>query len=832
MKVSEVVQEALGTAYLTAREHRHEYITPEHMLYAMLFYSETRFVLKESGVDLEKLKENLEQYFERRIPVLSTGSDREPEQTLGFQDIIEQAVIHTESANKEMLELSDLLVAIFDEPESYGNYYLVKSGLTRYTLTEVISHRLPAFREKMQQEREQRNVKTDGHGTAGEPDHEEVEQHEDESALAAYTRDLTRAAARNQLDPLIGREDILDRTLQILCRRVKNNPVLVGDPGVGKTAMAAGIAQRIIEGNVPQRLAHVEVFELDMGSLLAGTKYRGDFEERLKAIIQELSDRDAILFIDEIHTIIGAGSVSGGSVDGANLLKPALADGSIRCIGSTTEDEFKKIFSRDGALSRRFQKIEIPETTRSETLHILRGLKSRFERHHHVHYTETALKAAVDLSLKYINDRALPDKAIDVIDEAGAAMQLRMASENPPAKHPSVEPTGASVIYLDEHKLGRHGIEDPENFDDMLIEDIPEYRPSKPVKQINARFIEKIVASIARVPAESVGRSEIDRLKHLQQELSDNIFGQPEAIESVVSAIKRSRAGFSQETKPVASFLFVGPTGVGKTELCIQLSKSLNVPLIRFDMSEYQEKHTVSRLVGSPPGYVGFDEGGMLTDAVRRQPHAVLLLDEIEKAHQDIYNVLLQILDYATLTDNLGRKADFRNVIIIMTSNAGARDLGKRMIGFVDNSAGTSTVGTALEKIFSPEFRNRLDKIVTFKRLAHEQILSIVDKEIGEFSRQLKRKRVTLEVSDAVRHWFAYSGFSTEFGARNIARLVQDRLKDYFVDNILFGELKGGGEVRVDLKRRKGDEQPITDEAIKKSPDDFELMFEDSVLQS
>jgi ATP-dependent Clp protease ATP-binding subunit ClpA len=824
MRVSEVVQEALGTAYLTAREHRHEYITPEHMLYAMLFYSETRFVLKESGVDLDKLKEHLEEYFNKRVPVLSTSSDREPEQTLGFQDIIEQAVIHTESSQKEMLELSDLLVAIFDEPESYGNYYLVKSGLTRYTLTEVISHRLPVFRDKLQRERQDRNVKAEGSMPRQEGE-KESDQPEDESALSLYTRDLTRAAAENRLDPLIGREDILDRTLQILCRRVKNNPVLVGDPGVGKTAMASGIAQRIIEGTVPARLSQVEVFELDMGSLLAGTKYRGDFEERLKAIIQELTDRDAILFIDEIHTIIGAGSVSGGSVDGANLLKPALADGTIRCIGSTTEDEFKKIFSRDGALSRRFQKIEIPETTRKETLKILRGLRERFETYHHVRYTETALKAAVDLSLKYINDRALPDKAIDVIDEAGAAMQLRMAGSAPSERHPVFEEIdgSGSVIYLDEHGISRRGIEDPED---------EKEDPEQPVKQINAKFIEKIVASIARVPAASVGRSEVDRLRSLEADLKSRIFGQDEAVDSVVSAIKRSRAGFSQQQKPVASFLFVGPTGVGKTELCLQLSNALSVPLIRFDMSEYQEKHTVSRLVGSPPGYVGFDEGGMLTDAIRRQPHAVLLLDEIEKAHQDIYNVLLQILDYATLTDNLGRKADFRNVIIIMTSNAGARDLGKRMIGFVDNSTEGSSVGSALERIFSPEFRNRLDKIVTFKRLAHEQILSIVDKEISEFAAQLKRKRVTLEVTDEVRQWFVYTGFSPEFGARNISRLVQDRLKDYFVDNILFGQLRSGGAVKVGLRARVGDDGPVLLKDVENRPEDFEIFFTDTVLQS
>ncbi|MGM0432712.1 MAG: AAA family ATPase [Spirochaetota bacterium] len=862
MRVSEVVQEALGTAYLTAREHKHEYITPEHMLYAMLFYAETRFVLKESGVDLDLLKENLEDYFSKRIPVLAANSDREPEQTLGFQDIIEQAVIHTESSQKEILELSDLLVAIFDEPETYGNYYLVKNGLTRYNLTEVISHRLPSYRERIAKERKERESKGASSSGQSEEDQDD-DEFADDSALALYTRNLTKAAAEDRLDPLIGRGKILDRTLQVLCRRVKNNPVLVGEPGVGKTAMAAGIATRVVEGTVPQRLQGVEVFELDMGSLLAGTKYRGDFEERLKAILAELTEKKAILFIDEIHTIIGAGSVSGGSVDGANLLKPALADGTIRCIGSTTEDEFKKIFSRDGALSRRFQKIEIPETNRQETLKILRGLRERFENYHHVHYTDTALKSAVDLSQKYINDRALPDKAIDVIDEAGAAMQLRMAGTRASAakmysakeqhgddQHDQVQsaklrPAGSknsSIIYLDSNVRLRHGIEDPEAGNDDTSKaastgnkhrDASRYTAGDPPrKQINARFIEKIVAGIARVPAASVGRSEIDRLRTLEPDLKGKIFGQNEAVETVVGAIKRSRAGFAREQKPVASFLFVGPTGVGKTELCLQLSEAMSVPLIRFDMSEYQEKHTVSRLVGSPPGYVGFDEGGMLTDAIRRQPHAVLLLDEIEKAHVDIYNVLLQILDYATLTDNLGRKADFRNVIIIMTSNAGARDLGKRMIGFVDNTVERSAVTGALERIFSPEFRNRLDKIVTFKRLAHQQILSIVDKEIVDFGEQLKKKRVSIEVTPAAREWFAALGYSAEFGARNIARIVQDRLKDYFVDGILFGDLRQGGQVTVDVTSVDGSKKTVSAEKAAADPQSYELVFYHSVYEA
>ncbi|NQT57540.1 MAG: ATP-dependent Clp protease ATP-binding subunit ClpA [Bacteroidetes bacterium] len=760
MKVSEKVQEALGTAYLTAREHHHEYITPEHLLYSLLYYDESIFILESSGIDIELLKEKLNTFFAEKLPLVEL--DGEPTQSVGFQDVIERAVLHTESSRKEFLELSDILASIFDEPESYASFFLEKEGLTKYILLEIISHRLPGFLENMDDQQQSSDTHIDqneGDRAEGDSNSGQSGQSKKKSPLELYTQNLSHAAIEGTLDPLIGREQILDRTLQILCRRIKNNPILVGDPGVGKTALAAGIAQRIQTGNVPARLKKAEVFELDMGGLLAGTKYRGDFEERLKAVLKELEQREAILFIDEIHTIIGAGSVSGGSVDGANLLKPSLASGKIRCIGSTTQDEFKKIFNRDGALSRRFQKVEVPETTQEETLDILKGLKKRYEEYHHVRYTDKAIKAAVELSTKYIRERCLPDKAIDVIDEAGAFMQLQTAAEKPDGS-----------------------------------------RSGKKVKRVDVRFIEKIVAGIARVPVTNVNKSEIDRLKVLETELETRLFGQNEAVLTVSSAIKRNRAGFGNERKPVASFLFVGPTGVGKTELCVQLADVLDIPMIRFDMSEYQEKHTVSRLVGSPPGYVGYDEGGLLTDAVRRQPHAVLLLDEIEKAHQDVYNILLQILDYATLTDNMGRKADFRNVIIIMTSNAGARDLGKRMIGFVEAAAGTSSVGNALEKIFSPEFRNRLDKIVTFKRLAHKEIMLIVEKEIHDFSAQLKKKQVKLEVSNQAVEWFAVKGYSDEFGARNISRLVQDRLKDFFVDEILFGTLSGGGTACVDIK--------------------------------
>lgn len=760
MKVSDAVQEVLGTAYLTARDRHHEYITPEHLLYALLSYESILYVLKKCEMEVDTLKKQLESFFEEHVPTMDKAV--EPEQTVGFHGVVERAVMHTESAQKEYLELSDILVSILDENETFAAYFLFKDGLTKYQLIEVISHGLPLYLKQDEGSSQEEN---------GDDENEEEEQDDagaqhrkqaskKQSALDKFTRNLTEASFKNELDPLIGREKILDRTLRVLCRRTKNNPILVGEPGVGKTALAAGIAERIVSGKVPKAIRDVELFELDMGSLLAGTKYRGDFEERLKAVINELKKKKAILFIDEIHTIIGSGSVSGGSLDGANLLKPALANGDMRCIGSTTDDEFKKIFSKDGALTRRFQKVEVPETTQRETLEIIKGLRGRFEDYHHISYSDSALKQAVELSDKYIQERRMPDKAIDVIDEAGAFLQMQ-----------------AIVKKGDK---------------DSALQNTP---------KVDIKIIEKIVASIARIPVSKVSKTEVDRLFQLDKALKQLIFGQDEAVDSVVSSIKRSRAGFSKPNKPVASFLFVGPTGVGKTELCVQLANLLGVSLVRFDMSEYQEKHTVSRLVGAPPGYVGYDEGGLLTDAVRKQPYTVLLLDEIEKAHQDIYNILLQVLDYATLTDNNGRKADFRNVIIVMTSNAGARDIGKRMIGFIEKSVGNSAaIDQAVERLFSPEFRNRLDKIVNFNHLEHNEILSIVDKEIQEFQTLLRDKKVEMEVSDDAREWFAANGFSPEFGARNIARLIQNSLKDTLVDRILFGDLQHGGKVIVDVK--------------------------------
>ena len=747
MRISEEVQGIINAAYQDAKQRNHEYLTAEHVLYAAAFFDLSREILTSCGADPDEIKQLVEEHLEKHVPVVK---DTEPIQSQGFEDVIQRALFHTEASQKETVDVGDILVSIIDEEHSFGAYFLKKSGVTRYNLLKVISHggilqRPDASDDEFAEEEDEPAEEIEeGHG----------KKRKKKDALSQFTRDLTQAARKGELEPLIGRESILERSIQVLCRRLKNNPILVGDPGVGKTAVAEGLASRIAEGTVPQVLREYTLFALDMGALLAGTRYRGDFEERLKAVIAELERREkVILFIDEIHTIVGAGAVSGGSMDASNLLKPALQAGHIRCMGSTTYDEYKKFFDRDRALSRRFQKIEVKETTPDETYEILLGLKERYEEYHNVTYTEAALKAAVDLSAQYINDRFLPDKAIDVIDEAGAFMRIQ-AFKDGTEKH----------YTLDEGE------------------------------------VEHIIAKIAQIPERSVSVSEKDRLKNLEVELKERIYGQDHALDTVVQAVKRSRAGFRQPDKPVANFLFVGPTGVGKTELARQLADILGVPMHRFDMSEYQEKHTVARLVGSPPGYVGYEEGGLLTDAIRKTPHAVLLLDEIEKAHQDVFNVLLQVMDYATLTDNAGRKADFRNVIIIMTSNAGARDIGKSLIGFGERRVSESAVKDAVERTFSPEFRNRLDKIVTFNGLDESIVLQIVDKEIRFFSEQLVEKQVEIEVTEACRKWIAHEGFSDEFGARNVARLVQDKIKSYFVDEVLFGELADGGRALVDLK--------------------------------
>ncbi|MBI9109087.1 MAG: ATP-dependent Clp protease ATP-binding subunit ClpA [Spirochaetales bacterium] len=743
MEISEDVQGMLNAAYLDARERKHEYITPEHILYASLYFDFTRQIISACGVEPEDLRLELEEHLKYNIPV----SDRaEPIQTLGFQDVIERAVIHTESSSKKILDLGDILVSIFDEEKSFGAYYLKKAGLNRLNLLEKISHGILEEDEDLlfdseELEPEHSSLAFEGEASSGAETTEAGAPKK--NFLQTYTRDLTAEAAAGNLPAFIGREKLIHRMSEILCRKLKNNPILVGDPGTGKTALAEGLAQMITSDKAPAFLRDYRILSLDMGSVVAGTRFRGDFEERIKKIISDLEKIDKIiLFIDEIHTIIGAGAVSGGSLDAANLLKPVLASGKIRCIGSTTHVEFKKFFEKEQALLRRFQKIDVPETEREETLHILRGLKPEFELHHDVVYSDEALEAAVDLSKQYINDRFHPDSAIDVIDEAAAYMRVH----------------------------------------------------SQPPFKIGVPEIELIVSRITNLPKKSVSKSETDRLKDLGKELGEVIYGQEEALDAIVRAVRRGRAGFKKPDKPVASFLFAGPTGVGKTETARSLADALSIPLNRFDMSEYQEKHTVARLIGSPPGYVGFEEGGQLTDLIRRSPHSVLLLDEIEKAHSDIFNVLLQIMDYATLTDNNGKKADFRNVIIIMTSNAGARDVGKSLIGFGGREITDSVIDGAVTKAFSPEFRNRLDGIITFKRLSDDIILKIVDKELRLFDEQLAEKKIELEVSDSCRKHIADKGYSYEFGARNIARLIQDEIKSFFVDEVLFGRLTEGGK--------------------------------------
>ncbi len=742
MKISDEVQNALNAAYLEAKERKHEYLTPEHILHVSLYFESVKAVFDSCGVDIEGVKKDVDTYLKEMVPIIE---DREPFQTAGFQTVIESAIFHTETSSKEIVDLNDILVSVFDLETLHGSYFMRKAGITRYSLLTAVSR----SDDEYYLDPEDEEIL----------DNEEIEESggrkKRKNALELYTRNLNTAAVSGELEPLIGRDEIVERTIQVLCRRLKNNPVLVGEPGVGKTAIAEGLASRIEEGEVPDILKGYRIFSLDLGGLLAGTKYRGDFEERMKRVIEELKKEDkVVLFIDEIHTIVGAGAVSGGTMDASNLLKPALASGKLRCMGSTTFSEYKKSFDKDRALSRRFQEISVPETSAEETLQILHGLKDKYENYHNVTYTEKALESAVALSTQYMRERFQPDTAIDVIDEAGAWLQILSYRSEDENREPSV-------------------IDEPE--------------------------IEKVIAKIAGIPEKTISSNEIDQLKNLSTSLKNLVFGQDEAIEAVVQAIKRSRAGFGKKDKPVASFLFAGPTGVGKTELARQLAETLGVKLHRFDMSEYQEKHTVSRLVGSPPGYVGFEEGGLLTDLVRKEPHAVLLLDEIEKAHLDVFNILLQIMDYATLTDNNGRKSDFRNIILIMTSNAGARDIGRDLIGFGDYKITDAAVTDAVEKTFSPEFRNRLDKIISFNKLDKDIILKIVDKEIAEFAEILTEKNVTLQLTSECRNWITEHGYSYEFGARNIARMVEDKIKNYFVNEILFGKLKGGGEAVADI---------------------------------
>jgi len=745
MRISGHVQAIIDAAYNEAKLRKHEYLTPEHILYAALAFDEVQGVLFSCGADLGQIRSGMETFFEQKMPI----SSGEPTKTVGFHNVIERALIHCKTAQKEMIDVADILVSLYDEERCYSGYYLRKAGIKRLELLHVLSHSYggDGF------------ISSDKKETTADDDVDLQKKGGKKTVLERYAVDLTALAKDHKLEPVIGREEELARTVQVLCRRMKNNPIHVGDSGVGKTAITEGLAQRIISGDVPPVLKDFNIYSLDMGALVAGTKYRGDFEERIKRVIEEMLKKEkAILFIDEIHTLVGAGAVSGSALDASNLLKSALTSGKIRCIGSTTHEEYNKFFEKDRALSRRFQKIDINEPTQEVAIDILKGVKSKYEDYHHVHYSDEVVETAVRLSAQFITERRLPDKAIDVIDEAGAFARI--------------EAFKSSTVQ------------------DAQIEQV----------EIALPVIEAVVSKIARIPQRTVGENEKDKLKDLEARLKERIFGQDEAIAAVVKAVKRSRAGFRSEGKPVANFLFAGPTGVGKTELARQLAEILGVAMIRFDMSEYQEKYTVSRLIGSSPGYVGYDEGGQLTEAVRKQPHAVVLLDEIEKAHQDIFNILLQIMDYATLTDNQGRKADFRNVIFIMTSNAGAREIGKGLIGFGERVQDDSAVNEAVEKLFTPEFRNRLDSVVRFGHLSREIMISIVQKEINAFSAQLAEKHVTLTVTGSCVDHLAEEGYSKEFGARNAGRLIEEKIKNFFVDEVLFGRLSEGGSAVVDWR--------------------------------
>ncbi|HSP81238.1 MAG TPA: ATP-dependent Clp protease ATP-binding subunit ClpA [Myxococcaceae bacterium] len=741
--IAKELQDSFRNALEEARRMHQEYLTLEHLLLALTRDARTREVLKGCGANIKRLQERLESFLEETVERLPEGVEADPQQTIGVERVLHRAAMHALSAEQKYITGGDVLVAMFREEESHALYLLQQEGVTRLDLLNYISHGI----SKDGSEPEDAPSRV----PAGED--EEGEGSSRKSPLEAYTTNLNLEAKEGRIDPLIGREKELERTIQVLCRRRKNNPLYVGETGVGKTAIAEGLALHIHEGKVPEALKDATIFSLDMGALLAGTKFRGQFEERLKGVLKALQEHpDAILFIDEIHTIVGAGATSGGSMDASNLLKPALASGRLRCIGSTTYQEFKSSFERDRALSRRFQKIEVGEPSVEDTILILEGLRSRYEDHHGVKYAPEALRAAAELSAKHINDRFLPDKAIDVIDETGAAERLK--------------PEG--------QRTGHVGVED----------------------------VEAVVSKMARIPAKSVSASEGLQLKNLEPELQRVIFGQDAAIKSVVDAIKLARSGLRAPEKPIGSFLFSGPTGVGKTELAKQLAAVLGVEFLRFDMSEYSEKHTVSRLIGAPPGYVGFDQGGLLTDAIRKNPYAVLVLDEIEKAHPDLFNILLQVMDHATLTDNNGRKADFRNIILILTTNAGAQEMSTKSIGFGDKQgpADASKAKKAVERTFTPEFRNRLDGWVLFSGLPPEVILKVVDKEVGLLQKMLDDKQVKLELTPAARAWLAENGYDPAFGARPMARLVDNALKKPLAEALLFGGLKDGGVARFDVE--------------------------------
>jgi ATP-dependent Clp protease ATP-binding subunit ClpA len=751
--ISRELQVTLQLAMSEALNRRHEYVCLEHLLYAMLHDVTTSNILKNCGADIEQLRKQLQKYLDEDVERLPKGGTFQPHYAAGVQRALQRAALHAQSAGRSEINGSQVLVAIFHETESHAVYLLQEQSVTRFDVINFISHGVSKM--GTDEDREVRGAHDeDGNDSDAENEGDGEEGKVSPSkALRSYAINLAERAAKGQIDPLIGRKNEIERSIHVLLRRRKNNPVFVGEAGVGKTALAEGLALAVHDGHVPAALKDIQIYALDMGALLAGTRFRGDFEQRLKAVIKAATgDRRIVLFIDEIHTVVGAGSASGSTMDASNLLKPALASGELRVIGSTTYQEYKRSFDRDKALARRFQRIDVPEPSKEETIQILNGLKSRYEKHHNVRYTAASIRSAVDLSARYINDRFLPDKAIDVMDEAGVAGHLRARN-------------GDTVT-------------------------------------VGARDAERTVARMAKIPERTVSSSDRARLQSLDSELKEVVFGQDPAIDAVARAIKLARSGLAHPDRPVGAFLFAGPTGVGKTEVARQLAKVMGVEFIRFDMSEYMERHTVSRLIGAPPGYVGFDQGGLLTDAINKTPHCVLLLDEIEKAHPDLFNILLQVMDHATLTDNNGRKADFRNVILVMTTNAGAQELSRAMIGF---GAGITTGSpkAVIDRMFSPEFRNRLSTIIEFAPLPPEVIERVVDKFLLELSERLEVSKVTLEVSSAAKKWLADHGYDTRFGARPLGRLIENEISRVLADEVLFGRLVKGGRVQVELEDDK-----------------------------
>jgi ATP-dependent Clp protease ATP-binding subunit ClpA len=742
--LSRNLEQTLHRALALAAERRHEYATLEHLLLGLTEDADAATVLRACGLDLEKLRADLCEFLDKDLAGLATDRPGDPKPTAGFQRVVQRAAIHVQSSGRDEVTGANVLVALFSERESHAVYFLQMQDMTRLDAVNFISHGI---------------AKAPGKSTSrpvqGTQEHHEQEREEkpgrrNQDALSNYCVNLNKKAMAGKIDPLIGRELEIERTIQILCRRTKNNPLYVGDPGVGKTAIAEGLAKRIVEGDVPEVLAKSTIFALDMGALLAGTRYRGDFEERLKAVVSELENyQGAILFIDEIHTVIGAGATSGGAMDASNLLKPALASGTLRCIGSTTYKEFRNYFEKDRALVRRFQKIDVNEPTIEDSVKILKGLKANYEKHHKVRYTDEAIRAAVELSAKYINDRKLPDKAIDVIDEVGASRML-----------------------------------------------LPE---AKRRKMVTLKDVEDIVAKIARIPPKSVSSDDKETLRNLERDLKSMVFGQDKAIEALAAAIKLARAGLREPEKPIGNYLFSGPTGVGKTEVARQLAATMGIELIRFDMSEYMERHSVSRLIGAPPGYVGFDQGGLLTDAIDQHPHSVLLLDEIEKAHIDLFNILLQVMDHGKLTDHNGKTVDFRNVILIMTTNAGASDMAREAIGF-GREAREGEDEDAIKRMFTPEFRNRLDAVIAFSGLTPEIVARVVEKFVMQLEAQLADRNVTIELSSAAKEWLAERGYDRLYGARPLARVIQEFIKKPLAEELLFGRLVRGGSIKVTLR--------------------------------